>query len=177
MANLESSAARAMKKLARELLTTTCLTAVAAGAGQAATFNESTLPDFNNTFASANTLPGGTDVVLGSISPSSDNDFFQFTGLLGGGTYTLSGIYEGAATYQILNSAGGVLNTAVTNPASFTGTIPGDGILVVGVTQNEQVALYDLTLSAPTAVPEPSTAAAVALALAGGLALRRKLAK
>lgn len=174
--NLSDKKPGALKKLARELLTTTCLTAVAAGAAQAATVNETV--DFNGSFATANVLPLGTDRVLGSINPSGDNDFFQFTGLLGGGAYSLAGLYEASASYTVFNSAGVVLNVETTNPPLFTGTIPGDGILVVGVEQNEQISFYDLTLTAPTTgVPEPSTAVGVGLALAGALALRRKLAK
>ncbi len=168
-----TSTSAAFKKLARKLLTTTCLTAVATGAAQATTFNETT--DFSNNSATANLLPLGTDRVLGSINPSGDIDFFKLTGLTPGALYSLIGTYEGSARYTVLNSALATLNTAVDNPALLTGTIPGDGMLVVGVLQNEQIAFYDLNLQ--TSIPEPSTAAGVGLALAGALALRSKQKK
>jgi hypothetical protein len=115
--------------------------------------------------------------VIGTINPSSDVDYFFISGLLAGGSYTITGLYTGFTNYEILNSSAGVLNVSATNNPSMSGTIPGDGILVVHVNQTEQVATYDLTVSAPTAVPEPSTLSGVGLALVAGLALRRKLAK
>lgn len=169
------STSAAIKKLARKLLTTTCLTAVATGAAQATTFNETT--DFSNTSATANLLPVGTDRVFGSINPSGDIDFFKLTGLTPGALYSLIGTYEGSARYTVLNSALTTLNTAVDNPALLTGTIPGDGMLVVGVLENEQIAFYDLTLQTSAVTPEPATTAGVGLALAGALALRRKQKK
>ena len=177
----EKAPAAALKKFARHLLTTTCLTAAAAGVASAGTINESSVPgaDFGNTFGVANVLPVGTDGVIGGVN-TSDNDFFRFSGLLGGGAYTLTGVYTGFATYSILNSSQGVLNPGQSNPASFSGTIPGDGILVVSVQQNEQLGTYDLTLAAPQApggVPEPATLTGVGLGLAGAWALRRKRAK
>ncbi|MGH9723199.1 MAG: PEP-CTERM sorting domain-containing protein [Bryobacteraceae bacterium] len=174
----EKSPVKAVKKLARELLTTTCLTAVAAGVAQATPFNESTVVDFNNTFGTANDLPLGTDNVVGGLQTISDNDFFRFLGLAAGGAYTLTGSYELNASYSVLDSGGGVLNGPATNPPIFNGIVPGDGILVVGVNQQEQTAFYDLNLAAQSAeVPEPSTTAGVGLALAGALALRRKRTK
>ena len=68
-----------LKKIARHLLATTCLTA--AGSAGAATFKEGT--DFSNTFAGANALPLGTDVVngslFGSLAPDVDDYLFCFS--------------------------------------------------------------------------------------------------
>jgi len=58
----------------------------------------------------------------------------------------------------------------------LSGVVPGDGILVIAVGQQEQVATYDLTLDVAS-TPEPATVAGVGLALAAGLAARRKRSK
>ncbi len=167
-----------LKKLARKLLTTTCLTAIATGAAQATTFNESTITDFSNNFPGANVLPAGTDRVIGGLSPLVvDSDFFKWSGLLAGDIYTLtSGGYVGMVNVTTYNSAQGVLNAQSTNPATLTGIIPGDGMLVVGVTPFEGTN-YDFSLKTNSPTPEPATFAGVGLALAGALALRSKSKK
>ncbi len=77
---MDTKSAR-LKKIARHLLATTCLTAAAAGSAGAATFKEGT--DFSNTFAGANALPLGTDVVngslFGSLAPDVDDYLFCFS--------------------------------------------------------------------------------------------------
>ena len=120
-------------------MTTTCLTAIATGAAQATTFNETTITDFSNNFGTANLLPGGTDRVLGALaSLTVDNDYLKWSGLLAGDTYTLTaGAYGGLVNVTTYNSAQGILNAQSANPATLTGIIPGDGMLVVGVTQFE----------------------------------------
>ena len=80
-----------LKKIARHLLATTCLTAAAAGSAGATTITEGT--DFSNTFAGANALPIGTDVVNGSIwgaIVSDPDDYFRFSGLLAGSSFSLA---------------------------------------------------------------------------------------
>ena len=124
------------------------------------------------------THSSGVTEIIGGINPTSDADFFSISGLTAGGNYTINGIYGASARYGVLNSAGGTLSGLLTNPGSMTGTTPNDGILIIQVQQNEQVATYDLTLDASTSsVPEPSTLSTVGLALAAGVAMRRKLKK
>ena len=166
----------AFKKMARKLLTTTCLTAAATGAAQATTFNETT--DFGNTFLTNTALPVGTDRVVGGLPAFDGADFFKFSGLVGGSNYTLSAIYTGFQDVTVLNSAQGVLNAATNNPASLTGVVPNDGMLIVGVIDTDGGQTYDISLNGvSTATPEPSTFAGAGLALAGALALRSKMKK
>ena len=163
----------ALKKMARKLLTTTCLTAAAAGAAQATTLNETT--DLGNSFLTNTPLPVGTDRVTGTLNGGFDPaDFFKFTNLVGGSSYTLTGLYTGFQTVTVLNSAQAVLNAPVSNPASFTGIVPTDGMLIVGVIDNDGAQSYDLSLNAgqSTTTPEPATFAGAGLALAGLMALR-----
>lgn len=164
-----------IKKLARELITTTCLTAAAAGAVQAATFNETSLTDFSNTFGAANVLPAGTNRVLGAITaPGDPGDYFKFTGLAGGSAFSIAGAYTGSAIYDVLDSSGAAIVASSINPATITGDIPTDGILIVHVNQTEVAATYDLTFNANTSVPEPSTAAIAGLGVAGAWLLRKR---
>lgn len=140
---------------ARELLTTTCLTVAATGAAQAASFSEG--GNFGTTDQFGNSF--GAVFAL----PAGTDRVFGAIGPTGGDNdyFAFSGLAAGP----------------------FGGIVPGDGVLVVEVLQNEQIAYYHLTLtaqSAPTSsVPEPGTVATVGLGLgaAGLAARRRKLAK
>jgi len=165
-----------LKKIARRLLATTCLTAAAVGVSQAASVTETTFGDFGNTFALQTLLPAGTTEVIGAINPSSDFDFFTISNLVAGGNYSITGVYTGNASYSVLSSANVVLSPGTSNPAVLSGVVPGDGILVIAVGQQEQVATYDLTLDVAS-TPEPATVAGVGLALAAGLAARRNRSK
>jgi hypothetical protein len=115
------------------------------------------------------------------------NDWFEFSGLLGGSSYSLS------ATYTIMNSEAGfsafVYNSSMVQLGAgslegsgsvFAGTLPGDGELIVNLSGNpfSRTVGYDINLTAALGgTPEPSTFAGTALALAGALAWRRKRKK
>ncbi len=174
-----------LKKIARHLLATTCLTAAAAGVAGATTFTEST--DFSNTFAGANALPIGTDVVngslFGSLAPDND-DYFQFSGLLAGSSFSLSASTPDTGwfgNFFVFSSSQSQIGSAQplqnATPANVGGIVPLDGILVVdvGLVEGFGAAAYTVSLTAPLAqTPEPSTLAGVGLGLAGALALRRR---
>jgi len=171
-----------LKKIARHLLATTCLTVAAAGIGHATTLNEST--DFGNTFALATPTPLGTDVVNGNVGGADGQDFFVFSGLTPFAVFsyvvsTTSSPFAGDVT--VFNTS----NSTLAGPTFFqltengggAGFIPGDGILVVGIDGNEGTGNYSFSLTAPldpSPAPEPSTMVGLGLGLAGGLALKRR---
>ena len=171
-----------LKKIARHLLATTCLTVAAAGLSHATTLNESA--DFSGTFAGATALPVGTDVVNGtlnngSLAPADSADFFLFSGLAGGGAFSfVATTPDFAPSGIVLDSLGTVIvptfNFNPILPATGGGSIPLDGILIVRMVNNEGTGNYSFALDAPSAVPEPSTLAGLGLGLAGGLALKRR---
>jgi hypothetical protein len=162
---------KSLKKIARELLATTCLTAVAGGTAFATTVNEST--DFGNTFANTTQLPVGSDVVNGSINFTSDPaDFIRFIGLAPNLPFTLSGFNVfGTNNKTVLSSSNSVIAGPTDVSLPLSGTVPGDGILIVDVNNNIEGGTYSLTLNAALA-PEPSTLTGVGLALAAALGLR-----
>jgi hypothetical protein len=169
-----------LKKIARHLLATTCLTAAAAGMAQASTVNEST--DFSNLFATADALPAGTDLVNGTLGGPDGNDFFKFTGLLGGSVFNLTASATSAPFFPgilLFDSAQNQIGTEqffqLGENAGASNVVPLDGILVVQVTGNEGTGSYSVSLDAGTAAtPEPATVTGVGLGLAGALALRRR---
>jgi hypothetical protein len=173
-----------LKKLARHLLATTCLTVAAAGMANATTFNEST--DFGNIFSTASVLPVGTDVVNGDIIGGAEadfEDFFEFTGLLGGSAFSLTAIANTNVNawgpiVRLFSSSAGVLGDpnsfSLGSPVVLGGFVPGDGILIVDIGGNEGTGSYTVTLDAGQPAPEPATMVSAGLGLAGALALRRK---
>lgn len=170
-----------LKKFARGLLATTCLT-VAAGAAQAGTFTETT--DFGNTYAAATSLPPGTDVVNGTLTwPGDMDDFVRFSGLVGT-SYTLtetnaSGLFSQLSVFSSSNGVtpiGGPVGVGSSGSNSVSGAIPGDGVLIVDVHNGEGSGGYSLNLQT-SGVPEPSTLGGVGIALAASLAMRRRQKK
>ena len=173
-----------LKKLARHLLATTCLTA-AAGAAHAATVSEP--PDFGNSFAVATSLPVGTTNVVGTMPFGDPADYFKFNGLLPGSAFSFDlhlNSSTGGPTLNGQDSSQNSLFSPITLSGSNTdffgnGTVPADGMLIISLRQSvESNADYTGSLSAQLAgAPEPGTLATAGIALAGALALRRRLKK
>jgi hypothetical protein len=169
-----------LKKLARHLLASTCLTVAAAGTAYGSTFNESS--DFSNAFGTADILPVGTDTVIGHIGFGDADDYFEFTGLLGGATFFLGASTDGNSFNPFVtvlsnspSTITGPLTFSFGSPTNGSGVIPADGILVFHVGNPGEGGTYTVTLDAPLAgVPEPGTLTGVGLGLAGALALRRR---
>jgi hypothetical protein len=175
-----------LKKLARHLLATTCLTAGVAAMADAQTVTEGTSPapaDFGNTFGTAYLLPNGTTQVNGTTHDNVDPaDFITFQGLQGGTgfSFTATSTSNIASNLSIFNSS----DVKLLGPTSFSsvegtsghGTVPTDGTLTFDVFSNsEATQTYSINLTA-TQAPEPGTLAAMGLGLAAGagLILRRK---
>ena len=180
---------RKAKALAKTLIATT-LTAGTAGAAGAALVEESSVGgDFENLFEDANLLTGGTDEVTGEnigANFQSEPDFFKFSGLEPNVAFTLNAEWTGGGSRtsastrvpaEPLDSAELNSTNSSPSPASLTGLIPGDGMLIFEASGGEGVN-YKVTLSAPllAPVPEPSTLALAALgaALTGVYARRRR---
>lgn len=179
--------AKPLQRLARTLLATTCLTCATGGVAFSSIITEGTSPapsDFPNVtpgFA----LPAGTTKVNGSISPT-DIDFFEFTGLVGGGTFSLTATATGGNTYAnniaVLSDTGTTIAPTPCCASFFSGfpvtfssqLIPADGNIVVQISPSEGGGAYTIDLTAPVATPEPSTLGVVGLVLASALGIRRK---
>jgi hypothetical protein len=176
-----STLKKSVKKLARTLLATTCLTVASAGAGLAGTVDESVFGEFSKSSSSPTILPTGTDTVLGSLSSTGIDgiDFVKFINLIGGSTFDLTATDTSGASIQILSDTPSTIVplTFFSSGSPFDSgpfIIPGDGNLIVGIGSNEGSSNYALTLTDPQGAPEPGTFGAVGLALAGALAWRRK---
>jgi len=172
-----------LKKFTRQLLAATCLTAVTVGASHATTVTEST--DFGDTFAAATLLPDGTDVVIGQVLAPGSNDFddyFEFKDLTPSESFdmnfasSLSNVVGGQVYDSGDNPLGSGVGFGLGYPQDISGTIPSDGILVVGITA-EEGGPYTVTLKTGSEAPEPSTTtvSGLGLLLAGGVDwLRRR---
>jgi hypothetical protein len=175
-----------LKKLARHLLATTCLTAGVAAIADAQVVTEGVSPapaDFGNTFATAYLLPNGTTQVNGTVQQGADTaDFFTFQGLQGGTgfSFSASGNSPIALSLDIFNSSDTQIGSThiftSVEGASGTGTVPVNGELIFDVfSGSEAREAYTINLTA-TQSPEPGTLGAMGLGLAAGAALvmRRK---
>jgi hypothetical protein len=178
-----------LKKLARHLLATTCLTAGAAAIADAQVVTEGTAPapaDFGNTFGAAYLLPLGTTQVNGSTHDNVDPaDFITFQGLQGGTgfSFTATSTSPIGSDLNIFNSSdvklSGPFFFSSSEGTSGNGTVPTDGLLTFDVfSSSEAVQSYSINLTATQAAgtPEPGTLGAMGLGLAAGAALmmRRK---
>jgi hypothetical protein len=135
-----------IESFAKGLLATTCLTVAAGSTAIAGTITEGTGPapaDFSNV-ANGFQLPVGTTQVFGSLTGEGVDpaDWFEFTGLTPGASFTLTGGYPtSGAELGILMSlftdggtllASHTLETALGGGAfSFSGNVPGEGKLDV----------------------------------------------
>jgi hypothetical protein len=168
---------KSLKKFARGLLATTCLTALAGVSAKAVTITEP--PELSHAFPGTvfNVGTDGVDVVNGQLGAVGDtDDYIQLTGLLGNAGFTLTGNAQaGLAQMAVFSSSNSQIVGLTFMPATVSGTVPGDGILVLQAHDFEVAGNYSLTLTAaPATAPEPSTVAGVGLALAGALAWRRR---
>ena len=181
---------RRLKKLARHLLATTCLTAGAAALANAQVVTEGVPPapaDFGNTFGAAYLLPDGTTQVNGTVEFGSDPaDFFTFQGLEAGSTFsfTASSTLTRVIDLDLFNSTdtqlGSTDSFSSTESAVGSGTVPTDGTLtfepfIPGA--GEGIRTYSVDLTATSASPEPGTLGVMGLGLAAGAALVRRRKK
>jgi hypothetical protein len=176
-----------LKRLARHLLATTCLTA--GSTAMATTVSEP--PDFGTTFGTATDLPNGTTMVDGSVQfPGDTNDFFTFQDLVPGTEFFFTATLTSATNgleLNLLTSGDAALpgssnpySFATSLPASATVDAPSDGIIVFDVLTGGgegPARAYNITVNTATYVPEPGTLGAMGLGLAAGAALTRRRKK
>ena len=164
---------RTLKKLARTLLATTCLTA--AGSASGATFLEATFGggDFSNNLNSPSVLAQTYDQVSGTLeTPCCTDvaDYFQIPGLTVGASYLLT-FTTGNVPQLTLYDGLTPLSGPYSNGASVNITVP-DSNLVFGINNAEGAAAW--TVGFTSSAPEPGTLALAATALASTLAMRRR---
>jgi hypothetical protein len=153
--------------------------------------------DFSDNPATPFLLPLGTSQVIGSVGGPDDADFFEFQQLVGGSPFTIvaqNTTADATTVIEILTDAAVVLIGPSflngTTLETFTGTVPVDGNLVVGIGaeeaesggQNPQggpissgqnpAVFYSVTLA-----PEPGTLAILGLGLGGLLFYQRTRSK
>jgi hypothetical protein len=165
-----------LTKLSRTLLATTCLTIFAGVAGATNSFPESSAPggDFPGSFATAYSLPVGTNEITGSLFNTGDQDWVIFSGLLGGASYSFAGTAVGLSV-NVRDSSNLSLQSFGITGSSETGVIPGDGELIAEVfNSTDNAGAYTLDLTAPLAAPDLGTVWSLGTGLAGALALRRR---
>jgi len=172
-----------LKKLARHLLATTCLTGAVATAAYAGPFVSGVTPSTSSGSPTVETVtPGGVSVSGSLPGAPGANYYLEFEGLTGGASF-------GSLALAITNGGSIVFDVTILSDTLSTidvgagvgggltyypgGTVPGDGNFIVELTKtNEAAAPYSVTMG----TPEPGTWAAVGLGLVGlgALARRRK---
>jgi hypothetical protein len=165
-----------IKKFARRLLVSTCLTVGATAAAQAGTITEP--PEFSHTQATPTNLLLGTTGVGGQAS-SVDADWVEFAGLLPGPlSWNLTDDVGTSLCFNFFSSTDvGLGGSCGTNPAVGI-TVPGNGVVKLNMGWEGSTGVignYTASFQAQ-GVPEPSTVAGVGMGLAAAAlaALRRK---
>lgn len=180
-----------LKKLARHLLATTCLTAGAAALANAQVVTEAVPPaptDFGNTFGAAYLLPDGTTTVNGAVEFGSDiADYFTFHGLQGGTNFNFTATSTDSRLIGIdlFNSSDVQIGVEEAfdsvESATGSGSVPSDGILTFGLLvdgSGEGTRPYSVELNATqSSTPEPGTLGVMGLGLAAGAALAKRRKK
>jgi hypothetical protein len=176
-----------LKRLARHLLTTTCLTAGVAGCAYATGLNVTGLsPSTNESSPTIETVGTGANSVSGTTNEGSN--YIEFEGLPAGSTLgSISFVFTNNSSFSeysltILNSSDTVLSGPVGVPAGGSDTpssvvIPSNGDIVVDFGECECSSGFTITLNDPSSVPEPAALGGVGLGLAGIGALARRRRK
>jgi hypothetical protein len=187
-----------LRRLAAQLLATTCLTAATGMAGTIS-YSEGVTPvDYPNSSPGTSLLAAanpGTTNISGAVSGTDAADFFELTGL-GAGTFVASAVLGegGPAVFSVFDdtsallagggnsSTGGAGLFGFSSPGPFNSgslAIPVDGNLILEVLRyHEGSSNYTVTVTTTTSgVPEPSTVGLVGVGLAGALTLARKRRK
>ena len=176
-----------LDKLARALLASSCL-AGAAGIANASTIITEGIPPAPALFPISPPgyiLPLGTTRVNGTLcdgecGATEDVNFFEFQGLLPASSFVITPVSSGfEGGYEVLSSTPVDLGGCnFESGCHVSGAVPANGKLVIETFAECGecgTVTYQINLTASLApTPEPSTLAAVGLALAGALAWRRR---
>jgi hypothetical protein len=186
----------AWEEFARVAMATTSLSLTVGGIANASTVTEPPAV-FPGTFPGL-LLPAGTTAVFGTLGEGAQN-WFEFQGLQPGQAFSIHGNDiplegESGTFFFVYNSshikiAGGAEGVEIGEGTGgmTSGTIPGDGKLIVEVVQPDEAGTgtYQIDLTAPLAPPSAPTSVpassplslsvlGLGLALTGGLAWRSK---
>lgn len=195
---------KSLENFARGMLATTCLTVACGATAMGGTITEGTSPAPSPfpTTPNGYLLPLGTTQVSGQViggEGANNPAYFEFQGLVGGASYTLSGEspdygnFKGLVVYMYHDGMGvgntsdniGVLDFGEGDAPPQVFTAPADGNLVVEAKDFQETGLQTYTVSlnqnetgpveGGSTVPEPSTLAGVGLGLGAlSLAWRRR---
>jgi PEP-CTERM motif len=167
-----------LKRLARRLLTTTCLTAAAATMAVAGPYTG----PYGSTMGTAPDV-GTSTPVSGSENVYGQQQWFEFTGLTAGTTITIQDLAGSGSSlnWALLSDTSVSLasnNLGVGASVTPSFSLPGDGnVFVEIVATNESGNNWQVTLNPGTSTPEPGTLGAVGIGLAGLGALARRRRK